>query len=135
MKLILKLSAIIVIAFVLWFVYLIIFPPLYTGENENRVSWLPDEATNITYHWETKFGWRRTYYCSIKEQSFKDFAKDEGWELNSLESKTIRLYKIKEEPTLIKSGYTAEKRTESGSGFTVWYDKEKEILYYSANHR
>jgi hypothetical protein len=124
-----------------------------TGEHESRVSWLPAEATDVTYI-------RSFFYTveefSISEQGFLVWAKKMGWDVATIvgevevpryfgqvtpvpqvpqESERAFDAWLQKSRAVVRDGYYARYRTHDMAGYTVAYDRKAGRVYYQANPR
>ena len=126
---------VLVIASIGFFIYQALFAPVETGQNMKSVDWLPADATNVTFHLESQFGWTREYTCQINEKSFRKFASEEDWALKPIANEKVFLKKIMSEEIIINKGLVYIHKQNNGGGKYIHYDLDTETLYYFAAHR
>ena len=111
-----------------------ILSPEDKGTNLERVDWLPSEVTDITYHFETQFGWTREYVCTIDEKAFKNFAQQKGWPLEAVSDEYLSFRNIFKENIHIHKGLAYINR-KGGGIFCIHYDLDTQKLYHIETHR
>jgi len=126
--------------------------PAEVGENEEHVSWLPDEATNVSYY--KAYMWK-AYEFDISEEGFKRWAIK--WDLKEIdEEQSIWRYsymsflaKRREENVdydelfseeekhiaTVKNGLYDKKKSRSSSGYHVVYDRDRGRAYFESSRR
>ena len=124
----------VLITLTLCIVLYFIFPPDDKGTNLESVDWLPSEATNITYHFESQFGWTREYVCTIDEKAFRNFAKQKSWPLEPVKNEYLSFRNIFKDGVHIDKGLAYIKRKGGGS-FCIHYDLVTQKLYHIETHR
>ena len=118
------------------------------GYNVDSVSWLPNEASNITFYAREGLAMLRIAEGSMSEADFREWADSKGWDLeekkNSRGSGYLRtafldlpehqgLDQLPED--FVRDGLYYENRASNGGGVTVLFDREKERFYYSVASR
>ena len=127
-------AKVLVIGFIGFFIYKALFAPVETGKNLDSVSWLPQDATNISYHFESQVGWTKEYTCTINEKSFREFAQREKWPLKPITNETVFLQKIMPKEINITKGLVYTDKKNYGGAKYIHYDMDSETLYYFATH-
>jgi hypothetical protein len=128
------------------------------GTHLAHVSWLPVEATDVTYAKREGFGWITCYECRLPKEAFDRFAQKQGWTLEPKSDVTtgFRLFLFPSPPgknaerdglitvdlshepranDLVSRALFYEKRFPNSGGTTVIYDLEKERLFVNESHR
>ena len=116
------------------------------GENMPSVSWLPKEATNVSF--SKNWGWD-AYEFKISEQGFLKWANQKGYDvklisdINDSRTPSLERYNMSTENdfnktrVVIKDGYFYHYDSPSGNGACrcIGYDrKTKKAYYFGATH-
>lgn len=126
-------------------VLLYCYGPAEIGENLPRVSWLQEDASDVSFYKSYQF---TAYEFSVSEASF---LKHTRWEFQEIrEPVTIpryntRLIKIddcenfeeyrKKTSVTVKNGLYSTRRQSNGGGYTAAYDRETGKAYITRNPR
>lgn len=112
-----------------------------TGANARRVSWLPSEASNISYY--RTYSWT-AFEFDIDEKAFKKWA--HRWDIKSIRNEErIPRYSYYKQPyekrnskehlAVVRNGLYASCKQSNGGGCHVVYDREKHKAYFQSNPR
>jgi len=108
-----------------------------TGQNVSSVSWLPAEATHVSYFKTYSY---TAYEFDISEEGFKNWASD--WEMKEIETpfttKRYSAYTLAESETTatITNGYCFQTPPRDNGGETlVAYDRDRKRAFYKSNPR
>ena len=140
LKTILKWSAIslmtVFLLFCIAFFISFSYTPEETAYNIDSVDWLPNTASDISFHERGGFGWIKVYNCKMSKSDFINFAEEQGWKLDEDKNQQLfRQYVINEEDIIINHSLTYMKVQRNNGGTRVIYDIENERLYVSQSHR
>jgi len=136
---------------------------LEKGEHIAKVSWLPSEASDVTFFKSYTY---TVYEFSISEQGFLAWARESGWPVQPIEGEVTvpRYYSmtpspreptaaaskeaqsqswraveqwLKESVAVVQDGYTATNRQSNvgDRGYIVAYDRKVRRAYYQTNSR
>lgn len=102
----------------------------------DTVDWLPDSASDISFHKRGGFGWLKVYNCKMKKSDFMRFADKNKWDLREEKAERIfRQYVISKEDIVINHSLVYINTHNNNGGTSVMYDIENERLYVSQSHR
>jgi hypothetical protein len=124
---------------ILFFMGYMIFKFEEVGEHQKTVSWLPTNATDISYFKNINY---TVYECDLDEESFLLFSKKNHWSIKQIDSSPVDILRYKfptiytpsENETqlfysdLIYDGYIYDTLSERG-GIRVVYDSSIQRLY------
>ena len=145
------------LALLAWFAYgaIVADEQVEIGENLDTVSWLPDEASNISFYRSYRF---TAYEFDISEAGFERWSQ---WPVNDLSTpKKIARYLVRTEPespapsfdatdeqliayhrarqnqyAKITDGLYYEIEQSNGGGVWVGYDRQKGRVFYQSSPR
>lgn len=116
------------------------------GRHVAEVSWLPNDATDVTYYREDGGLFPRYWYeCTIPYESMLGFARENGWKLEEAEQVEVPARAFLKLPPLIIPGASTPDRLPSaltyvtqqgnGGGIRVAYHRPTSLLIvsYSSN--
>ncbi len=106
-----------------------------------RPDWLPETASDILYHSQSRFGWWKAAQFTINEEDFKKFAANQEWLLTEQSNESPvseAAMRLKEttpvNTTLIARALVFENLRINGGGLIVFYDRSTSRAYYSVSH-